>query len=414
MVMLSKLFRFDIVDAENRRAKLADLSVALLDSDYPPVANIFYKTENKFMKLSWEAVESINWKEKEFKVTDLNIAEEVSLEAKNNYVLLKHEILDALLLDLENRRSIRANDLWLKETEGCLELRAVDNSLGAIIRRISFGMYNYIGREGILDWKYVEFLRGYPQAVRNGAGYHLRITRMAPGEIAQLINYLPYLHAAELITLLPDSKAVKTMEVLPLERRLQIFEELDEEDALSLLTIMAPDAAADLIGLLETGTMKKYLELLPKKQSTRIVELLKYPEDTVGGMMTNDIAFLPGDLTVSEARARMREYFSDTDFIYLIYVVNEEETRSLRGVVSLRSLFSEDDERKLEEIMDPYISTLNSIDEVTAAAFRVVDSQLAAMPVIGANRELVGVVTIDAAIMQIAPTTSAEALRIFS
>jgi Mg/Co/Ni transporter MgtE len=64
--------------------------------------------------------------------------------------------------------------------------------------------------------------------------------------------------------------------------------------------------------------------------------------------------------------------------------------------------------------MDPYIATLRSIDDVNEAAYRVVDSQLPAMPVVGLNKELVGAVTIDAAIMQIAPTTSAEALRIFS
>ena len=411
--MLSKLIGFNVVDVERRCAGLSDLSVALLDSDYPAVTNIFFETDEKLLKLPWEAVKSLNIKEKRFEVGSFDEAEQVSIAAKNEYVLLKHEILDALLLDLENRRPIRANDLRLKETEGCLYLRAADNSIGAILRRISFGFYRYVGKN-MLDWKYVEFLRGNPEAVINGAGYHLRITRLPPGEIAQLINYLPYLHAAELITLLPDEKAVKILEVLPIERRLQIFEELDEKEAIIMLTMMAPDAAADLVGLLQTEMMGKYLGLLPKKQSGRIVELLRYPEDSVGAIMTNDIAFLSENLTVGEARQQMRELFSKTDFIYLIYVVSDEQNRTLRGVVSLRSLFSEADERKLNEIMDPYISTLNSIDEVNEAAYRVVDSQLAAMPVVGSKRELVGAVTIDAAIMQIAPGTSAEALRIFS
>lgn len=411
--MLSKLIGFEVLDMKRRCAKLTDLSVALLDDDYPPVTNIFFETNNTLLKLPWEAVRSLNIKEKRVEIGSFDEAETVSYAAKNDYVLLKHEILDALLLDLENRRPIRANDLRLKEADGCLYLRAADNSIGAILRRISFGLYRYVSTN-MLDWKYVEFLRGNPKAVSNGAGYHLRITRLPPGEIAQLINYLPYLHAAELITLLPDDKAVKTLEVLPLERRLQIFEELDEKEAVIMLTMMAPDAAADLVGLLQTETMSKYLGLLPKKQSGRIIELLRHPEDTVGSIMTNDIAFLPENLTVGEARQQMRELFSRTDFIYLIYVVSDERKRTLRGVISLRSLFSEADNRKLSEIMDPYISTLNSIDEVNAASYRLVDSQLAAMPVVGSERELVGAVTIDAAIMRIAPGTSAEALRIFS
>ena len=413
--MLSKLSRFDVIDEKGGSARLADLSVALLDSDYPPVTNLFYETaDKKFMKLPWETVESVDRKNRKIKVTDLGKAEEVSTEAKNNYVLLRHEILDALLLDLENRRPIRANDLLLEEADGGLRLRAADSSLSAILRRISFGFYNHVSEDGIYDWKYVEFLRGTPDAVRSGAGYHLRITRMPPGDIAQLINFLPYLHAAELITLLPDEKAVKTLEVMPLERRLQVYEELETEQAIRLLALMAPDAAADLVGLLQTEMMKEYLESLPRKQSDRIVELLRYPEETVGGIMTNDIVFLPGNITVAEARAQMRERFSQADFIYLIYIISDDEKRTLSGAMSLRSLFSEEDEKKLEEIMDPYISTLSSLDEVNAASYRVVDSQLAAMPVIGMNRELIGAVTIDAAINQIAPGTSAEALRIFS
>lgn len=414
MVMLSKLLSYKLKDGKNRRAKLADLSVALLESDYPPVTDIFYETDGKFMKLPWEKVESVDWIGKRIEVNDLNEAEEVSLEAKCDYVLLRREILDSLIIDLENRTSFRANDLRFEKVENGLELAAVDGSISAILRRISFGFYNHLSRGGLYDWKYVEFLRGDPAAVKNGAGYNLRITRMPPGEIEQLAGYLPYLHAAELITLLPDEKAVKTLEIMPLERQLQIFEELDRDEAVSLLKLMASDAAADLVGLLQTEMMKEYLELLPKEQSARIVELLRYPEDSAGGIMTNDIAFLPKTFTVAEAWKRLRERFSKTDFIYLIYVVEDEETRALNGVISLRDLFSANDEQKLEEIMDPYISTLNSIDNVREAAFRVVDSQLPAMPVLGINRKLLGAVTIDAAIMQIAPNAGGEALRIFS
>lgn len=414
MVMLSKLLGYEIVDSKNNREKIFDLSVALLESDYPLVNNLFYQSDEKILKIPWAKVESVDWRDSRIKVYDLSEAEEISLEVRNEFVLLRREILDALIIDLENRGSFRANDLRFEKTEDRLQLIAVDSSVSAILRRISFGFYNYLSRSGLYDWKYVEFLRGDPAAVRNGAGYNLRITRMPPGEIAQLTSYLPYLHAAELITLLPDEKAVKTLEILPIERQLQIFEELEKDEAISLLSLMASDAAADLVGLLQTETMKEYLELLPKEHSTRIVELLRYPEDTAGGIMTNDIAILSKDLTAAEAWKQLRSRFSRTDFIYLIYIVEDEETRALSGVISLRDLFNASDEQKLEEIMDPYISSLNSIDNAKQAAHRVIDSQLPAMPVLGINRKLLGAVTIDAAIMKIASNPGGETLRIFS
>ena len=414
MLMLSELERFEIVDEKKARARFADFAVPLLDTDYPIVKYLFLRTDNALLRLPWQSVRSIDRHEKCINVSTFAEAEEFPLEPQKEYVLIKYEILDALLLDLQNRRAIRANDLQLEEDNGELCLKAADASLEAILRRISFGFYTRVGEGGLYDWKYVEFLRGDPKAVRSGAGYHLRITRMPPGEIARLCNFVPYLHAAELITLLPDAKAVKTLEIMPVKRQLQVFEELEEEQAVRLLSLMAPDSAADLVGLLQTEMMKSYLEKIPKRKSERIIELLRYPEDSVGAIMTNDIAYLPADLTVVKARRQLRERFQHTDFIYLIYIVEDEESRALSGVVSLRDLFSARDDQKLGEIMDPYISTLSSSGEITESAYRVVESQLPAMPVIGLKKKLLGAVTIDAAIMAIAPGNSSENLRIFS
>lgn len=142
--------------------------------------------------------------------------------------------------------------------------------------------------------------------------------------------------------------------------------------------------------------------------------MLRYPEDTVGGIMTNDVVYFEADLTVAEAREKFRERFQKTDFVYLIYIVSDEENQTLRGMISVRNLLIADDNQKLEVIMDPYVATLSSTDPATEAAYRVVGSQLAAMPVVGLNNKLLGALTIDAAIMKITPTANSENLRIFS
>jgi CBS domain-containing protein len=417
MVMLSKLRRFELVDGEGRRARLADLAVALLEGDYPPVTHLFFFSQAKkqLMRLPWDAVEKFDEHASQIHVADLEAAQQVSLDALDHDVLLHHDILDALVLDLQNRRSTRANDLQLEEDDGKLLLRAADTSFQAILRRLTRGRYSRVATKTLYDWKYVEFLRGDPQAVRNGAGYHLRITRLPPGEIATLTNPLPYLHAAELITLLPDEKAADTLEAMSPERQLQVFEELDEEQAIKLLVLMAPDGAADLVGRLQTETMKRYLERLPKKQGERIIELLRYPEDTVGGIMTNDVVYVPINLNITEARQELRELLKQPDFVFLIYIVDDKKTRRLRGLISLRNLVTADDEEKLEEIMDPYVTTLGVLEPAKGAAYRVINSHLAGMPVVGDEGKLLGVLTIDAAIAQVAPANwTAIAPRIFS
>ncbi len=416
MVMLSKLRRFELVDERGRRARLVDLAVALLEADYPPVTQLLFQDDKREKKsLAWDEVRAIDWQARSIKVSDLDAGRGVTTGKLKHDVLLGRDVLDALVLDLQNRRATRANDLQLEEEDGKLVLRAADTSVRAIIRRMTRGRLADVRKNALYDWKYVEFLRGDPQAVKNGAGYNLRITRLPPGEIARLCEPLPYLHAAELITLLPDPKAVDALEAMSAERQLQVFEELDEEQALRLLAIMAPDVAADIAGRLQTGTMQRYLERLPKKQGERIVELLKYPEDTVGGIMNNDVVYARADLTVKEARDYLRERLKAPEFVFLIYIVDDDQARRLRGIISLRNLFTSDEEDKLEEIMDPYVTTLRPFDSAKEASYKVLNSHLAAMPVVGKDGQLIGLVTVDAAVAQVAPRIwSTQAPRIFS
>ena len=194
------------------------------------------------------------------------------------------------------------------------------------------------------DWKYVEFLSGDPERVKDGSGEHLRIARLPAGAIARLSEAMPYLHAAELLKMLPDHLAADVLEMMTSERELQVFEELDEKRAVRMLTLMAPDAAADLIGHLKIDDSKRYLEALSEPQRGRLIELLRYPEDTVGGVMTNDVIFAPARLTRKEARESLRERLKEADFTYFLYVVDDEESRSC-GRHHLRQLVIAEDEQ---------------------------------------------------------------------
>lgn len=416
MIMLSRLRRFTLVDAKGRSALLLDVAVALLDGDYPPVTRLLFQSPDKQPKfLPWSAVESMDMGARQIKVTDFDEVDAVTTGSLRKELLLGRDVLDALVIDLQNRRVTRANDLWLEDVDGRLMLRAADTSARAILRRISRGLYGQVRESALYDWKYIEFLRGDPCAVSNGAGYNLRITRLPPGEIARLTDPLPYLHAAELLTLLPDPKAVSTLEAMAAERQLQVFEELEEDQALRLLALMSPDAAADLVGRLHPSTARHYLETIPKKQSERIIELLRYPEDTVGGIMTNNVVSIPANLTVKEAREALRERLKEPGFVFLVYVVDDEEERTLRGLISLRNLLTADDDKKLEDVMDPYVTTLNPLDEADKAAYQVINSDLAAMPVVGNKGQLIGVVTVDAAVGQVAPSSwRTQAPRVFT
>ena len=415
MLLFSRLRRFTLTDNQGRLAKLVDFIVKLSPEGYPPVTHILFKhTTHELNVLPWNAVAFIDHSARQIKVKDIEAGELAPEEWLRKRVLL-NDVHDSLILDLEHLRAARANGLLLKEENGSLLLCGIDTSLSATLRWLTGGRFGYVPKATIHDWTAIEFLRGDPQAVKSCMVEGEGIAQLPAGEIARLANQLPYMHAAELVMLLPDALAINTLEAMTARRRLQVFEELTEQRALRMLELMAPDVAADLMGTLQTETMEGFLDQLPEAQSKRIIDLLRYPEHCVGGIMTNDIVFAPMRMTIAEAREKLRERLKEPDFVYLIFIVDDETAKRQQGIVPIRYLLTADDNQTLEEIMDKKVLTLDALESADEASFKVIESQLAALPVVAPDGQLLGAVTVDAAVLQAAPQAwGTQAPRIFS
>jgi CBS domain-containing protein len=415
-MMLSELLRHRLVDRDGHRARLLDLAVDLSAGDYPPVTRLLFTgPRGRQMELPWTAVIGSDWRLGRLRVTDLASGRAAPGEALKRTVLLKRDVLDALLLDVEHRHTMRANDLWLRQDDDHLWLRGADISPWAVLRRLGRGLLGTGRGRRVVDWVNVEFLRGDPRAGLAGDDYHRRIARLAPVAIARLAEDVPYHHAAELLTLLPDPVAADTLEAMSPERQLQVFEDVAEDQAVRLLELMAPDLAADLVGHLEPSWAQHCLEQLPAAGAERIIELLRYPEQSAGGIMTNDITVALASLTVKEAREDLREQLATPDFVYYVYVVADTATRTLLGVVTLRDLVVKDDQSLLSDVMRRDVVAVDPLESGVAAARRVVDEHLAALPVVSRDGRLLGAITVDAAVAMLAPATlRSQVPRVFS
>jgi len=414
MVMLSRFLHAPIVDRRGHRASLADVAVDP-NADCPPVTRIVYRQRGMLVALPWQDRSGEPAPHGVLNVGDLDTGEPVAPEAAAREVWLRRDVLDALLIDVVALRTLRANDVWLEVVGGRLSLRAVDGSAWGIVRRLTHGLVNRDHNLKLVDWTAVEFLRGDPAAAARGAAYLGRIRRLPPGEIARLIEFLPYLHAVELLLLLPESLAAHTLESMTPERQVQVIEELEDTSAVRLIAHMPPDAAADLIARLAPDTARRYLQQMPPAARDRVVELLRYPADVAGGIMTNELIAVPATLTVAAARQALRQQLAAPELAYYVYVVDNERDRRLRGVLTLRTLLLADDAATIEDVMDPYLVAVNPLEPAARAAQRVVDNQLFALPVVASDGRLVGAVTVDAAVATIAPANwRAQAPRVFS
>ena len=416
MVMLSDFLRFRVFDDKRATGRAIDLILDLAAGDYPPVSHLLIKGRSgPTRSLEWGQIASIDWRQRRIFVRDLRSGRAAPGAALTRSVLAKRDILDALIVDLGRRQTLRANDLWLREEGGLLWLAGADASPWAVLRRLARGVLGRGAERRLVDWKDLEFLRGDPAAAREGHDYHRQITRLQPPEIGRLLDALPYLHAAELLTLIPDPIAADTLETMSLERQAQVIQVVDQDQAVRLLSLMAPNAAADLLGVLKPEKAQWLLSHIPDEQRQLVIDLLRFPEGTAGGIMTNQLVCVPGVLRVGDARRDLKQRIETPDFAHYLYVVDDLQNAHLQGVVSLREFSVADEDQLVQSLMNPHVMGIDALEPATVAARRVAEQHLAALPVVSRDGRLLGAITIDAALAEIAPSSWRDQTpRIFS
>lgn len=419
MLMLSQLLRFRIVDHQQHFARPADFAIDLDASIYPPVIDIIWNNPGRVpFRLHWAQVQQVDESRRRIEVQDLDESQPVEPEWLEKAVLLKRDILDAIMLDLQGRTPVLANDVLLEKQDGALLFKAVDIGFLAILRRLSGGRFHAVRKSAFRDWIYIEFLRGNPAAAHSDLEYHGLINRLPAGEIAYLADFLPYLYAAELLAYLPEPLAADSLEMMMPDLQIQAFEELEPAKAGRILALMRPDIAADLISRLENGKARGYLEQISREQFERVIKLLGYPEGTTGSFMTNDMITLPRETTASEAMTTLMNTLklpNYNNFIQFLYVVDSRQNQRLLGALTFRDLLIADPDARLDEIMAPYAIALHPFSLSMEAARRVIESGMSALPVIGQDGEILGVVTVDSALALTVPKSGGrEVLRLFT
>ena len=172
-----------------------------------------------------------------------------------------------------------------------------------------------------------------------------------------------------------------------------IVSDLPEERAADILEEMAPDEAADLLQDLPEERREELVELMQKDEAEDVEELLTYPEDSAGGIMTTDFIALAAGLSAAQAIDKLRELQPDPELTYYLYVVDAQGR--LDGVISLRDLVVAKPETKLADVMDPHVLKVEATTSKEDVAALIAKYDLLALPVVEASGKLIGTVTID-------------------
>ncbi|MDY6825722.1 MAG: magnesium transporter [Bacillota bacterium] len=227
---------------------------------------------------------------------------------------------------------------------------------------------------------------------------HLQISRELkvgthPGDLLDLIDELPIDEKASLMQMLPDSDAALIFKEMEDFEQAEILRLLSKGQAAQILKNLASDDAADLIGELSPEEAQDMLELIGEEEALDFSDLLKYPEESAGGIMTTEYISLTGDIPVEEAITRLREIAPEAETIYYVYVV--DEGNHLIGVLSLRELIAAVDGTLLKNIMRRNIISVNASLDQEEVARLVSKYDLLSVPVVDDEERLLGIITVD-------------------
>jgi magnesium transporter len=198
-------------------------------------------------------------------------------------------------------------------------------------------------------------------------------------------------------------------EYFPIDWQVKMVEGTGRQHMAHLIEKMSPDDRADLLRRLMPRVAEGLLRLVDEADRRDIATLVKYPENTAGALMTTDYAWLPANITASEALERLRLQAPDKETIYYLFVLDND--RKLLGVLSLRDLILAQRHALIRDIMDKEAVTVRVTDDREHAAKELARYDLLAIPVLDEQGRLVGIITHDDVIDVVVQEATEDAYR---
>lgn len=228
------------------------------------------------------------------------------------------------------------------------------------------------------------------------------------GEVREILMTLNPVDIAQILTEVGETDLTLLFRLLPKELAAEAFVEMDNDQQEYLISAfndrelkevldeLYVDDAVDLIEEMPAGVVKRILRHTNAEMRKDINQLLRYPKDSAGSIMTTEYVDLKKHMTVAQSFERIRRIGPDKETIYTCYVT--DENRKLIGLISVKELLLADSSQMIEEIMETNITYVSTVDDQEDVAHIFDRYDFLAVPVVDGEGRLVGIVTVDDAI----------------
>ena len=221
------------------------------------------------------------------------------------------------------------------------------------------------------------------------------LVTLNPPDIAIILEDQPADRLMRLFRLLTKELAAEVFVEMEPELQEQLINGFTDKELAEILDEMYDDDAADLVEEMPANVVNRILKQADPDMRRSINELLKYPEDSAGSIMTTEFCDLAKDLTAAEALAHIRRNGVDKETIDTCYVTDR---RKLLGTITLRQLVLASDGMPVSDMMDENFVSVSTLDDSEEVADLFAKYDLLSIPVVDSDSRLVGIVTVDDAI----------------
>ena len=244
----------------------------------------------------------------------------------------------------------------------------------------------------IIDGKLIEQVKGLFKAEDRDTLKRL-VDQMRAADLADLIEHLRPDERLSIFKLLEPGGAGEVLVEIEPPVQESILKELDNQAISEIVQELDSDDAADLVGDLPPQRAREIIEAVEEDVSVDLEKLLPFPDDTAGGLMALEFVAVRADTTIQKAIETVREKREEVENLYYIWVV--DDFGRLVGVISLKDLVLEPNDRRVGDIMNPEVISAHVQTDQEEVAHLVKKYNLVNIPVVDDHHRLVGRITHD-------------------
>ena len=224
-----------------------------------------------------------------------------------------------------------------------------------------------------------------------------KLKEMKSADISMILDELDDKESVvKVFRILSKEKAGVTFSYMESDMREKLIQDLTDTELKNVLDELFMDDTVDLIEEMPSNVVTRILKSVSKEDRKIINELLKYPEDSAGSIMTTEFIDLKENMTVEQALDRIRKQGIDSETIYTCYVLDEK--RILLGIINIKDILLANKDTQIHDLMETSIISVTTTEDQEEVAKKFDKYDFYALPVVDNEKRLVGIITVDDAI----------------